>query len=115
MSTELTVTLIVAATAVLAMLVVTVVLAVRVVKARAVLREAGVPLKDKALFWGSLVYAVSPVDLLPDPVYLDDIGVLLLALRALHSAATAARGPVRGSARRRRSLEKPLANPLEKL
>jgi hypothetical protein len=34
---------------------------------------------------------VSPLDLLPDPVYLDGIGVLLLALRSLHAAATRSR------------------------
>ncbi len=95
MSTEMTVALILAALAVLAMLAVTVVLVVKVIRARAVLREAGVPLKNKAAFWGALIYVISPVDLIPDPVYLDDIGVLLLALRTLHSAANAARGPVR--------------------
>lgn len=62
----------------------------RVVRARRALREAGVPLRDKALFWGALLYTVSPVDLLPDPVYLDDIGVLVLALRALQTAAQGA-------------------------
>ncbi|KPC76783.1 membrane protein, partial [Streptomyces sp. NRRL WC-3753] len=39
---------------------------------------------------GALLYVLSPVDLLPDPVLLDDIGVLLLALRSLHAAAEAA-------------------------
>lgn len=86
MSTELTVVLVVAGLAVAAMLVTTVVLAVKVVRTRAVLRDAGVPLGSKAAFWGALIYVISPVDLLPDPVYLDDIGVLLLALRALHRA-----------------------------
>ncbi|AWI31979.1 YkvA family protein [Streptomyces tirandamycinicus] len=62
----------------------------RVVRARRALREAGVPLRDKALFWGAVLYTVSPVDLLPDPVYLDDIGVLVLALRALQTAAQGA-------------------------
>ncbi|THA50597.1 YkvA family protein [Streptomyces sp. A1136] len=63
------------------------VLLVRVFKARRVLLDAGVPLRDKALFWVAVLYTVSPVDLIPDPVYLDDIGVLLLALRSLHAAA----------------------------
>jgi hypothetical protein len=31
-------------------------------------------------FWGALIYTVFPVDLLPDPVYLDDMGVLAAAL-----------------------------------
>lgn len=62
----------------------------RVLRARRALREAGVPLRDKALFWGAVLYTVSPVDVLPDPVYLDDIGVLMLALRALQTAARGA-------------------------
>ncbi|MFD9307949.1 YkvA family protein [Streptomyces sp. NPDC060048] len=67
------------------------VLLVRVFAARRLLRGAGIPLRDKALFWAAVAYTVSPVDLIPDPVYLDDIGILLLALRSLHAAATAGR------------------------
>ncbi|MEU1213166.1 YkvA family protein [Streptomyces sp. NPDC005791] len=67
------------------------VLLVRVIRARRLLVDAGVPLRDKALVWAAVIYTVSPVDLLPDPVYLDDIGFLLLALRSLHAAAHAAR------------------------
>ncbi|GAA2435561.1 hypothetical protein GCM10010273_10520 [Streptomyces lavendulocolor] len=63
------------------------VLLVRVFRARRLLLDAGVPLQSKALFWAAVVYTVSPVDLIPDPVYLDDVGVLLVALRALHAAA----------------------------
>ncbi|MEU7062723.1 YkvA family protein [Streptomyces sp. NPDC046161] len=62
------------------------VLLVRVFKARRLLLDAGIPLRDKALFWVAVLYTISPVDLIPDPVYLDDIGVLLLALRSLHAA-----------------------------
>jgi hypothetical protein len=49
-----------------------------------------VPIGNKLAFWGALLYVVSPVDLLPDPVYLDDIGVLMLALRSLNAAAARA-------------------------
>lgn len=35
------------------------------------------PWQGKAAFWIAVLYTVSPVDLLPDPVYLDDVGVLL--------------------------------------
>ncbi|MFB7462042.1 DUF1232 domain-containing protein [Streptomyces sp. NPDC056224] len=72
------------------------VLLVRVFRARRLLVDAGIPLRDKALFWAAVIYTVSPVDLLPDPVYLDDVGLLLLALRSLHAAATAA-GTVTGT------------------
>ncbi|MFK0253860.1 YkvA family protein [Streptomyces sp. NPDC090445] len=67
------------------------VLLVRVFRTRRLLLDAGIPLRDKALFWLAVVYTVSPVDLVPDPVYLDDIGVLLLALRSLQAAASAVR------------------------
>ncbi|MEV6249425.1 YkvA family protein [Streptomyces sp. NPDC051742] len=63
------------------------VLLVRVFRARKMLLDAGVPLQSNALFWAAVVYTISPIDLVPDPVYLDDIGVLLVALRALHAAA----------------------------
>ncbi|MGW2305772.1 YkvA family protein [Streptomyces sp. NPDC001809] len=63
------------------------VLLVRVFRARRLLLDAGIPLRSKALFWAAVVYTISPIDLIPDPVYLDDIGVLLLALRALYAAA----------------------------
>ncbi|MFD7627909.1 YkvA family protein [Streptomyces sp. NPDC059851] len=67
------------------------VLLVRVFRTRRLLLDAGIPLRDKALFWLAVVYTVSPVDLVPDPVYLDDVGVLLLALRSLQAAASAVR------------------------
>ncbi|WP_406458163.1 DUF1232 domain-containing protein [Streptomyces sp. NBC_00876] len=66
------------------------ILLVRVFRARKLLVDAGIPLHNKALVWAAVLYTVSPVDLLPDPVYLDDIGFLLLALRSLHAAARAA-------------------------
>ncbi|MEU5716302.1 YkvA family protein [Streptomyces sp. NPDC020403] len=72
------------------------VLLVRVLRARRLLVDAGIPLRDKALVWAAVIYTISPVDLLPDPVYLDDIGVLLLALRSLHAAARAAGAGIRG-------------------
>ncbi|MFJ4963164.1 hypothetical protein EES43_01520 [Streptomyces sp. ADI96-02] len=85
-----TVWLAVGAVAALITLALAAVLLVRVFRARKLLLRAGVPLRDKALVWAAVIYTVSPVDLLPDPVYLDDIGFLLLALRSLHSAASAA-------------------------
>ncbi|QCX73855.1 hypothetical protein C9F11_00760 [Streptomyces sp. YIM 121038] len=69
------------------------VLLLRLLRTRRRLREAGVPMEHKAVFWGAVLYAISPVDLLPDPVYLDDIGVLLLALRSLNAVARRREGP----------------------
>lgn len=68
------------------MLVVAITLAVRLVRARRALRDAGVPVRGKWMFWAALGYLVLPADLLPDPVYLDDIGFLLLALRSLRQS-----------------------------
>ncbi|WP_327319994.1 YkvA family protein [Streptomyces sp. NBC_01235] len=59
---------------------------VRLVRARRGLRRAGLPTGPRWVFWGAVLYFVLPTDLLPDPVYLDDIGVLLLALRSLRRA-----------------------------
>ncbi|KUN86154.1 DUF1232 domain-containing protein [Streptomyces griseoruber] len=56
---------------------------VRLVRTRRDLRRAGLPTGPRWVFWGAVLYFVLPADLLPDPVYLDDIGVLLLALRSL--------------------------------
>ncbi|WP_030252437.1 YkvA family protein [Streptomyces violens] len=90
MSTEAWIVVVVAGVLVLATVVLAVRLLVRLVRARRLLRDAGVPVQNKAVFWGAILYLVSPVDLLPDPVYLDDIGILLLALRSLHTAAASA-------------------------
>ncbi|MCX4741547.1 DUF1232 domain-containing protein [Streptomyces antibioticus] len=56
---------------------------VRLVRARRGLRRAGLPTGPRWVFWGAVAYFVLPADVLPDPVYLDDIGVLLLALRTM--------------------------------
>ncbi|MFB7243509.1 DUF1232 domain-containing protein [Streptomyces populi] len=58
----------------------------RLVRTRRDLRRAGLPTGPRWVFWGAVAYLVLPVDLLPDPVYLDDIGILLLALRSLRAA-----------------------------
>jgi len=62
----------------LATLVGAVLLAVRVVRTRRLLGTLGVG--GKVAFYGALIYAILPVDLLPDPIYLDDMGVLAGAL-----------------------------------
>ena len=61
-------------------------LAVKLVAMRRMLGELGA--SGKFVFWGALAYTIFPIDLLPDPIYLDDIGVLGAALlfltRQLH-------------------------------
>ncbi|MEV4417029.1 YkvA family protein [Catellatospora sp. NPDC049609] len=46
----------------------------------------------KIAFWGALIYTFFPVDLLPDPIYLDDMGVLALALTYLTNLLRKRRG-----------------------
>ncbi|MEV4537166.1 hypothetical protein AB0J82_25645 [Asanoa sp. NPDC049518] len=61
----------------------TIVLLVRVFRVRGQLGELG--FGGKVAFYGALVFTFFPVDLLPDPIYLDDMGVLGLALLYLNS------------------------------
>ncbi|MFC8093252.1 DUF1232 domain-containing protein [Streptomyces sp. NPDC057301] len=61
----------------------------RLVRTRRVMRRAGLPTGPRWVFWGAVLYFVLPTDLMPDPVYLDDIGVLLLALRTLRRSPDA--------------------------
>lgn len=65
---------------------VAVALLVRLVRTRRGLRRAGLPTGPRWVFWGAVLYFVLPTDLLPDPVYLDDIAVLLLALRTMRGS-----------------------------
>ncbi|WP_290429950.1 YkvA family protein [Streptomyces fragilis] len=60
-------------------------LLLRLVRTRRALRQAGLPTGPKWVFWGAVAYLVLPADLVPDPVYLDDIGALLLALRSMRA------------------------------
>ncbi|MEU1595474.1 YkvA family protein [Streptomyces sp. NPDC005708] len=89
--------ILIAAVALLAAVVLGVALALlrRLVRTRRDLRRAGLPTGPRWVFWGAVLYLVLPTDLLPDPVYLDDIGVLLLALRSMR-AAVPVREPGRG-------------------
>ncbi|GAA2497133.1 YkvA family protein [Streptomyces gobitricini] len=85
MSSELKTLLVVAGAVAAVTCALAIVLLVKLAAARRSLRSAGVPLENKALFWGAVIYTLCPVDLLPDPIFLDDIGLLLVALRALKS------------------------------
>jgi uncharacterized membrane protein YkvA (DUF1232 family) len=68
-------------------------LLVRLVRTRRTLRRAGLPTGPRWVFWGAVAYLLLPTDLLPDPVYLDDIAVLLLALRSLRATRPLPPGP----------------------
>ncbi len=49
-------------------------LILRLVAVRRTLGTLGA--KGQVVFWGALIYTIFPIDILPDPIYLDDIGVL---------------------------------------
>ena len=51
-----------------------IVLLLRVWRTRKLLADLGAG--GKVAFYGALIYTIFPVDLLPDPIYLDDMGVL---------------------------------------
>ena len=63
---------------VVAMLVGAIALAIRLVRTRRLLTDLGAG--GKIAFYGALIYTIFPIDLLPDPIYLDDVGVLTGAL-----------------------------------
>lgn len=88
-----TAVLLVAAVLAAVVLAVAVRLLARLVRTRRGLRRAGLPTGPRWVFWGALLYFVLPTDLVPDPVYLDDIGVLLLALRTMRRAPVPERQP----------------------
>jgi uncharacterized membrane protein YkvA (DUF1232 family) len=64
-------------------LVVAVVLVVRLLRMRSLIRSSRMPVSGRFAFWAAVVYGISPVDVLPDPIYLDDIGILLGAITYL--------------------------------
>jgi uncharacterized membrane protein YkvA (DUF1232 family) len=53
---------------------------VQLLRMRRLALATAMPHQGKVAFWVALVYSVSPLDLLPDPVYLDDIGILVGAI-----------------------------------
>jgi hypothetical protein len=60
-------------------------LARRLFALRGLLGELGAG--GKVAFYGALLYAVFPIDILPDPIYLDDMAVLGAALAYLTKLA----------------------------
>jgi hypothetical protein len=49
-------------------------LVIKLVKTRRLLSELGGG--GQVVFWGAILYTIFPLDLLPDPIYLDDMAVL---------------------------------------
>ncbi|MEV4823773.1 YkvA family protein [Micromonospora sp. NPDC049274] len=93
MSRQAWVLVVIAGILAIATLVGAVVLAVRLVRTRRLLTGLGA--SGKVAFYGALIYTIFPVDILPDPIYLDDMGVLAGALiyltRLVHKRRAAGR------------------------
>jgi uncharacterized membrane protein YkvA (DUF1232 family) len=87
----------------LATLVGAVMLAIRLLRTRRMLTDLGAG--GKVAFYGALAYTIFPVDLLPDPIYLDDMGVLAAALlyltRLVHKRRAERPAPHEATPRRR--------------
>jgi uncharacterized membrane protein YkvA (DUF1232 family) len=77
-----TVLLVLLAVVVLGLFVLALVLLVRFWRLRRQLET--LPGGARWAFWGAVVYTVFPVDVLPDPIVVDDIGVLLASTAYLH-------------------------------
>jgi uncharacterized membrane protein YkvA (DUF1232 family) len=75
--------LILLAVAAVVLFAVAVYLLVRLVRMFSLVRSERMPMQGKVAFWASLAYMIFPVDLLPDPIYLDDVGVAGAALAFL--------------------------------
>ena len=65
------------------LLAVAITLLVKLVRMFSLVRSEQMPVQGKLAFWAAIVYTVFPVDVLVDPVYLDDIGVLSAAIAYL--------------------------------
>ncbi len=64
----------------LVMVVAAVFLFLRLLATFRLVHQQFMPLGAKAAFWLALGYTILPIDVLPDPLLFDDIGVLLAAL-----------------------------------
>ncbi|MFI7604934.1 hypothetical protein ACIBTV_07405 [Micromonospora sp. NPDC049366] len=93
MSREAWILVVLGGVVVVATLIGAVLLAVRVVRTRRLLTSLGAG--GKVAFYGALIYTIFPVDLLPDPIYLDDMGVLAGALIYLTRLAHRHRAAIR--------------------
>ncbi|MDH3682458.1 MAG: DUF1232 domain-containing protein [Acidimicrobiia bacterium] len=96
---------------IVAMLAVTVIVLIRFLRTFKLVRSQLMPLGGKVAFWGTLIYVISPIDILPDPLLIDDLALLLGALTYINRlarglgidpASEPARGPA-DSTRRPRS------------
>lgn len=75
-STPLVILMVVLALLLAAILGVAIWFLVKLLKLRKLLGNELMPLQGRIAFWAALIYTVFPVDLMVDPIYADDIGVM---------------------------------------
>jgi hypothetical protein len=80
MANDLLVLLLVLVVVLLAALVLALYYGIRLWRLWSLVNDPSMPNAARYAFYGALIYAVCPVDLLPDPIYLDDVGVLVTAI-----------------------------------
>ncbi|WP_163506062.1 YkvA family protein [Fodinicola acaciae] len=68
-------------------------LVVKVIRHYRMVMRPDVPVAAKITFFASIAYAIFPLDLLPDPVLIDDIAVLVGALAYLGHVAKKLKDP----------------------
>ena len=79
--------LVVLAVVLLIALVVAIYYGVRLWRLWALVHDPNMPDAARYAFYGALIYAICPVDLLPDPIYLDDVGLLVTAITYITKVA----------------------------
>jgi uncharacterized membrane protein YkvA (DUF1232 family) len=82
-----TVVLVVIAVVAVVMLAVAVFYFIKLLRTFRLAHNQLMPLGGKLAFWAALVYTILPVDVLPDPLLFDDIGVLALAVAYINHLA----------------------------
>lgn len=93
MPTWAAIAIVIAVAVVAAMVVVVVLLMRRLLSLWWLMRDPDAPLRAKLALGGTAAYVVSPIDLLPDPLLVDDIGLLAVMLAWLPGIAAALQTP----------------------
>jgi len=72
---------------VIAMIVAAVIYFIKFVRMFKLVQSDMMPMSGKLAFWGTVLYLFSPVDFMPDPILLDDVGVMMAAVAFISKLA----------------------------
>ena len=73
--------------AIVAMVVVAAYFVIRLLRSFRLVRNELMPLGGKVAFWVALAYLVLPIDVLPDPLLIDDIAIVAAAVTCISRLA----------------------------